>query len=149
MGSRLREHARALAEGLALASESSSTSGTLRRVDVDDDGICVTLGLFRDDTDISVVLMFEVRPLGPRALSPTDATRHKISTQLAPRSGFRAFFTRTRAPHLAAPRAISIALVEPPASSADAHSVSPDRFARSRSIHPSVARSPPDSVDSN
>tara|TARA_B110000971_G_scaffold24591_1_gene22142 strand:+ start:1172 stop:1378 length:207 start_codon:yes stop_codon:yes gene_type:complete len=60
MGSRLRDHARALAESLATETR-ASPPGVLRGVETDEDGICVTLRLHHGGRDISLVLMFEVR----------------------------------------------------------------------------------------
>jgi len=72
MGPRLRDDAGALAEALSRANEARDAHGTLRTLEVDDDGTFVTLGLRIDDeTSISVVLMFEVRSRGDaRAPSP-------------------------------------------------------------------------------
>lgn len=84
MGSRLRDHARALAEGLA--TESRTSPGTLRSVAPDEDGICVTLGLRHAERDIALVLMFEVRPKRTSLSFSTKSTHtihHQISAQLA------------------------------------------------------------------
>lgn len=72
MGPRLRDDAGALAEALSRANEARDAHGTLRTLEVDDDGTFVTLGLRIDDeTSVSVVLMFEVRSRGDaRAPSP-------------------------------------------------------------------------------
>ena len=62
IAARLRDDAGALAEALSRANEARDAHGTLRTLEVDDDGTFVTLGLRIDDeTSISVVLMFEVR----------------------------------------------------------------------------------------
>ena len=75
MGPRLRDEARALAEALARSNEARDAPGTLRTLEVDDDGTFVTLGLRIDDaTSISVVLMFEVRS-NAEARAPSPPTR--------------------------------------------------------------------------
>lgn len=75
MGPRLRDDAGALAEALSRANEARDARGTLRTLEVDDDGTFVTLGLRVDDeTSISVVLMFEVRSRGD-ARAPSPPTR--------------------------------------------------------------------------
>jgi hypothetical protein len=103
MGPRLRDDAGALAEALSRANEARDAHGTLRTLEVDDDGTFVTLGLRIDDeTSVSVVLMFEVRSRGDaRAPSPPmrDANA-EISAQLARRkiwSGVRVRAPRARA----------------------------------------------------
>ena len=100
MGPRLRDDAGALAEALSRANEARDAQGTLRTLEVDDDGTFVTLGLRVDDeTSISVVLMFEVRSRGDaRAPSPPmrDANA-EISAQLARRKIW-SIRVRVRAP---------------------------------------------------
>lgn len=77
MGPRLRDDAGALAEALSRANEARDAPGTLRTLEVDDDGTFVTLGLRVDDeTNISVVLMFEVRSRGD-ARAPSPPTRRE------------------------------------------------------------------------
>ena len=75
MGPRLRDDAGALAEALSRANEARDAQGTLRTLEVDDDGTFVTLGLRVDDaTSVSVVLMFGVRSRGD-ARAPSPPTR--------------------------------------------------------------------------
>ena len=74
MGPRLRDDAGALAEALSRANEARDARGTLRTLEVDDDGTFVTLGLRVDDESVSVVLMFEVRSRGD-ARAPSPPTR--------------------------------------------------------------------------
>ena len=54
---RLREHVRALAAGLE-----TSRRGALRRVEVDDEGICVSIAIQRGERVARITLIFEVRP---------------------------------------------------------------------------------------
>ena len=75
---RLREHVRALAAGLE-----KSRRGALRRVEVDDEGICVSIAIQRGERVARITLIFEVRPArGPArpesrrgAAVPDDARR--------------------------------------------------------------------------
>jgi hypothetical protein len=105
MGPRLRDDGGALAEALSRANEARDAHGTLRTLEVDDDGTFVTLGLRIDDeTSVSVVLMFEVRSRGDaRAPSPpmrrerTPRSRHSWQDE---RSGLVFAFE----PHAREPR---------------------------------------------
>ena len=59
---RLREHVRALAAGLE-----TSRRGALRRVEVDDEGICVSIAIQRGERVARITLIFEVRPARTRS----------------------------------------------------------------------------------
>lgn len=59
---RLRDHVNAFTQGLK-ARQSAGTAAVLKRVEVDDEGICVTVTLERDGCTSGLTLIFEVRTL--------------------------------------------------------------------------------------
>ena len=62
MGPRLRDDAGALAEALSRANEARDAHGTLRTLEVDDDGTFVTLGLRNEgERNVPGVLLLERR----------------------------------------------------------------------------------------
>jgi hypothetical protein len=60
MATRLRDHVCAFTQGLKASATGSSAPAVLRRVEVDDEGICVTVTLQRGGRTSSLTLIFEV-----------------------------------------------------------------------------------------